>query len=319
MRIPRSIRRVMLGAAVVAGGLLTLTYLLYRRDIGPAYERISTGSQIAPTRCGPIEYAVKGEGPPVLVVHGAGGGFDQGLRRGRFNRARRLSRDRDVALRLPPHAPSRRRHGARAGRRPRLPARCSEHQEGGDRRRLGGRPVGAAVRAAFPRSHGGPGAAGTRRLRAATEPAAGAHVGRDDVLVQRGAALRFPLLGRGQARARHIHPLDPRHAVGRGGERVRRGASTPGDALRPYPADQPPKEGTAQRRGRDLVACRATNWRRLPRPHSRSARPTTCTAPSTALAIRPGMFRARGSSATHAAATCSSGETRKRRRRSPRS
>jgi pimeloyl-ACP methyl ester carboxylesterase len=70
---------MMISAAVVAGGFLTLTTLLYRGDRGPAYARISTGSQIAPSRCGPIEYAVKGEGPPVLVVHGAGGGFDQGL------------------------------------------------------------------------------------------------------------------------------------------------------------------------------------------------------------------------------------------------
>jgi 2-hydroxy-6-oxonona-2,4-dienedioate hydrolase len=32
----------------------------------------------ADTRHGPIEYVSWGEGPPVLVVHGAGGGFDQG-------------------------------------------------------------------------------------------------------------------------------------------------------------------------------------------------------------------------------------------------
>jgi pimeloyl-ACP methyl ester carboxylesterase len=79
MKSPLSRRNVLIVAAVVAGGLLTLTYTRYRHDIDPAYERISTGSQIAPTRCGPIEYAVRGEGPPVLVVHGAGGGFDQGL------------------------------------------------------------------------------------------------------------------------------------------------------------------------------------------------------------------------------------------------
>jgi pimeloyl-ACP methyl ester carboxylesterase len=51
----------------------------YRRTIRLAYGRISTGSEIAETRCGPIEYAVAGAGPPVLSVHGAGGGFDQGL------------------------------------------------------------------------------------------------------------------------------------------------------------------------------------------------------------------------------------------------
>jgi pimeloyl-ACP methyl ester carboxylesterase len=40
---------------------------------------VSGRSDIAQTPCGPIEYAVAGNGPPVLVVHGAGGGFDQGL------------------------------------------------------------------------------------------------------------------------------------------------------------------------------------------------------------------------------------------------
>jgi len=54
-------------------------YADYRHDIDAARERIATGSQIAETRCGPIEYAITGQGPPILVVHGAGGGFDQGL------------------------------------------------------------------------------------------------------------------------------------------------------------------------------------------------------------------------------------------------
>ena len=31
------------------------------------------------TSCGPIEYSTRGEGSTVLVIHGAGGGFDQGL------------------------------------------------------------------------------------------------------------------------------------------------------------------------------------------------------------------------------------------------
>lgn len=51
----------------------------YERDILAARERVTLGSRIAQTPCGPIEYAIEGQGEPVLVVHGAGGGFDQGL------------------------------------------------------------------------------------------------------------------------------------------------------------------------------------------------------------------------------------------------
>lgn len=43
-----------------------------------AGERVATGSEVVETRCGPIEYTTAGNGPAVLFVHGAGGGFDQG-------------------------------------------------------------------------------------------------------------------------------------------------------------------------------------------------------------------------------------------------
>src|SRR4051794_15511903 len=64
-------------AAVLAAALLALAYPAYRRDIAVERLRASTGSQIAQTACGPIEYAAVGAGPAVLLVHGAGGGFDQ--------------------------------------------------------------------------------------------------------------------------------------------------------------------------------------------------------------------------------------------------
>jgi pimeloyl-ACP methyl ester carboxylesterase len=52
----------------------------YLREIDAARAALSTASsQVAETDCGPIEYAVAGEGYPVLVVHGDMGGFDQGL------------------------------------------------------------------------------------------------------------------------------------------------------------------------------------------------------------------------------------------------
>jgi 2-hydroxy-6-oxonona-2,4-dienedioate hydrolase len=78
-RISHRGRTALTVAAVVSLAGFLPTYVTDRRAIGPAYDRIATGSQIAETRCGPIEYAATGEGLPVLVVHGAGGGFDQGL------------------------------------------------------------------------------------------------------------------------------------------------------------------------------------------------------------------------------------------------
>src|SRR5262245_11041439 len=42
-------------------------------------DRLRGKSRVVDTQCGPIEYAEIGNGPTVLVVHGAGGGFDQGM------------------------------------------------------------------------------------------------------------------------------------------------------------------------------------------------------------------------------------------------
>jgi pimeloyl-ACP methyl ester carboxylesterase len=51
----------------------------YTRDIRRARDRVAIGSRIGQTAVGPIEYAEVGRGPAVLLVHGAGGGFDQAL------------------------------------------------------------------------------------------------------------------------------------------------------------------------------------------------------------------------------------------------
>jgi len=50
----------------------------YVRDIGRAYERVAGRSEVVATPEGNVEYARGGSGPPVLVIHGSGGGFDQG-------------------------------------------------------------------------------------------------------------------------------------------------------------------------------------------------------------------------------------------------
>jgi len=56
----------------------------YRRDIEAARARTATGSRVVETPLGPIEYADVGSGPPVLMIHGAGGGFDQSIEVGRL-------------------------------------------------------------------------------------------------------------------------------------------------------------------------------------------------------------------------------------------
>src|SRR5688572_12093098 len=67
------------GSALLAALVLGLGYTGYLMDVERALDRVAQGSRMAATVCGPIEYAEKGAGPAVLLVHGAGGGFDQGL------------------------------------------------------------------------------------------------------------------------------------------------------------------------------------------------------------------------------------------------
>ncbi|TPI24296.1 alpha/beta hydrolase [Mesorhizobium sp. B3-2-1] len=61
--------------AVMAG----VAFLNYKNDLGRQRDAVSRGSLIAYLDIGPIEYADSGAGIPLLSIHGAGGGFDQGL------------------------------------------------------------------------------------------------------------------------------------------------------------------------------------------------------------------------------------------------
>ena len=57
-----------------------LLYIPYRRDIQQAYDHLdSLERQVIETDCGVTEVAIRGDGEPVLVIHGIAGGFDQGL------------------------------------------------------------------------------------------------------------------------------------------------------------------------------------------------------------------------------------------------
>jgi len=69
---------------VTAVVFVALTYPRFQHDMHEARERLLAGSQVIQTNSGLIEYASVGDGYPVLMVHGAGGGYDQGLILGEF-------------------------------------------------------------------------------------------------------------------------------------------------------------------------------------------------------------------------------------------
>ena len=70
-------------AAAVIGLLFLCAAALigwrFKQDIALAAARAAQGGVLLATRCGPIEYQEAGTGRPLLVVHGSGGGHDQGM------------------------------------------------------------------------------------------------------------------------------------------------------------------------------------------------------------------------------------------------
>lgn len=58
--------------------ILTSLIIFYLVDTHKAKARVAQGSEVVRSAGGNIEYARDGDGPGVLVIHGSGGGFDQG-------------------------------------------------------------------------------------------------------------------------------------------------------------------------------------------------------------------------------------------------
>ena len=74
--------RVKLGAGLLTSVLVVAVLLVWWRfnqDIKLAAARAAQGSVLITTRCGAIEYQERGAGVPLLMVHGSGGGHDQGM------------------------------------------------------------------------------------------------------------------------------------------------------------------------------------------------------------------------------------------------
>ncbi|MDZ4124406.1 MAG: alpha/beta fold hydrolase, partial [Hydrogenophaga sp.] len=68
-------RAVALGLLIAA--LWTGWY--FRQDTARATVLAGAGSEVMETRCGPIEVQQAGQGIPLLMIHGSGGGHDQGM------------------------------------------------------------------------------------------------------------------------------------------------------------------------------------------------------------------------------------------------
>src|SRR5579864_8059557 len=60
--------------AVLTMATLYARFLFWRRDV---IAGLTAHSTVVQTARGPVEYALYGAGPPVLILHGTPGGYDQ--------------------------------------------------------------------------------------------------------------------------------------------------------------------------------------------------------------------------------------------------
>jgi pimeloyl-ACP methyl ester carboxylesterase len=63
-------------AALLAVGIFFAKAASWKAD---AIERLAAGAEIFETSAGPQQCAITGDGPPILVIHGVAGGYDQAL------------------------------------------------------------------------------------------------------------------------------------------------------------------------------------------------------------------------------------------------
>jgi 2-hydroxy-6-oxonona-2,4-dienedioate hydrolase len=75
-----------IGTAIVLLGVVASLGIWWRfdRDIAASHARAMRGGVVVQTPCGPIEYQEAGQGAALLMIHGSGGGHDQGMAFGGF-------------------------------------------------------------------------------------------------------------------------------------------------------------------------------------------------------------------------------------------
>jgi 2-hydroxy-6-oxonona-2,4-dienedioate hydrolase len=72
-------RWLLLATVLVLGAAAWQVHARFKRDLAQAAAQAALGSTVIATRCGPIEVQEAGEGVPLLMIHGSGGGHDQGM------------------------------------------------------------------------------------------------------------------------------------------------------------------------------------------------------------------------------------------------
>ncbi len=75
----RGARRWLWGGLFFAAICAAFVRWQFGRDLASATAHAAQGSEVLMTRCGPIETQQAGAGLPLLMVHGSGGGHDQGM------------------------------------------------------------------------------------------------------------------------------------------------------------------------------------------------------------------------------------------------
>jgi pimeloyl-ACP methyl ester carboxylesterase len=75
----RRFQATLTAVALLVAAACMWVWWRFDTDLALAHARAARGGVVVQTRCGPIEYEQAGKGVPLLMIHGSGGGHDQGM------------------------------------------------------------------------------------------------------------------------------------------------------------------------------------------------------------------------------------------------